>query len=104
MSRGKKLIPQSSNIIVNMFHTIPPAQVAEIMNAKKSMLNRTKDHIRLQVNIPKELYAILKYWGAFDSPSESGFFCRLASEYVHGRIVSLHLNDSEHSTGTNGVH
>lgn len=99
MSRGKRMVPPSSSIVVRMFQTIPPKDVSEILEAKKSMFNRTRDHIRLQINLSKEAYAILKYWSALDNPSESGFFSSLANEYITRRIAELGLDRPHHING-----
>ena len=93
--KNRKLFPSNSPIISKLFDKIPKETRDSILSEKKKMMNQTGAYIRVQAHVPTPVYAVLKYWGAFDAVGESGFFGALAVDHVHRKIVKEYGMDPD---------
>lgn len=64
-----------------------------LLNGNGKALSSNGRYVRIQCQIPKEVYAILNAFGAF-SHSESEFFTKQCEGFIEQRAIELKIMDS----------
>lgn len=84
--KGEKKFGQT--LLQQMYDQVPEGDKKIILERKKSSMSYNGKNVRIQCYIPKEIYTMLAYFGAFQT-SESHFFTERAVEYLTERGLRI---------------
>lgn len=94
-----KKIHVGSHLMSKVYDSIPDKEKDAILKSKEGVMTASGNRIRIQAYIPKEVYVMLEYFGAFTG-SQSDFFTMRSCEFIEQRAIQTGLmNVLSHSGG-----